>query len=266
MNSLGDADPPADRTPGTWHADPLGGKKERKWDGNAWTAEIRALTANADAPSRSVEQDSAKSSPPTKPKPPGPDGAAREDPFRRWVRSRPVWAVCIAVGVALIAGMGLGAAGQSSEINDKDSQIESLESQIAGLESDKSGLEQDVADANSQADQVMDQAKDVKAQAKAQAAAVKAQAAKVAAREEKVSAAEQTIKHNTFGDGVWQVGVDFDAGTYRSSAADCYWEKLSSAGGDFNDIISNGSGPNQTVTIDSPWFSSSYCGKWTKIG
>ena len=44
----------------------------------------------------------------------------------------------------------------------------------------------------------------------------------------------------------------------------CYWAKL---GGDVENILENGGfTKNQTVQIDSPFFETAGCGKWTKIG
>lgn len=284
MTSLGESAAPEDRTPGTWHPDPLGSGKERKWDGQAWSSEVRVSKAPPQAPPASPAVSAAApteqmgaASPPTVPSggsaptpptsnPPTANQPAGNDGFRKWVRERPVWAVVIAAGAACVIGMILGAIGQSSEISDKDQQIAALETKVDGLEENEEDLNGQLADAEAEVDEVVGKALDVKADAKAQAAKVKAQAAKVAAREAKVSAAEETIKQNSFGDGVWHVGVDFDPGIYRSTSGDCYWEKLSEPGGGFDAIIDNGSGPNQTVTIDSEWFSASYCGKWQKIG
>jgi hypothetical protein len=87
-------------------------------------------------------------------------------------------------------------------------------------------------------------------------------------REGDIRATEQRVARSTFGDGIWQVGVDIPPGLYRSAAGgDCYWAKLSNATGNFSSIITNGGfEANQTVQIDSAWFESSGCGEWTKIG
>lgn len=68
-------------------------------------------------------------------------------------------------------------------------------------------------------------------------------------------------------DGIWETDVDFAAGTYRSTAGEgCYWAKLADPSGEFESIIANGSGANQTVTIDSPWFETTGCGTWEPVG
>jgi hypothetical protein len=60
--------------------------------------------------------------------------------------------------------------------------------------------------------------------------------------------------------------VDFTPGTYRAPAGGgCYWALLGSA--DTEDIINNGGfNKNQTLTIDSPYFETSDCGTWQRLG
>lgn len=84
-------------------------------------------------------------------------------------------------------------------------------------------------------------------------------------RESNLVTAENEAARNTFTDGIWKVGTDINPGTYRSTARDCYWEKLTDPGGGLDSIITNGSGPNQTIAIDSAWFSANGCGAWQKV-
>jgi hypothetical protein len=81
-----------------------------------------------------------------------------------------------------------------------------------------------------------------------------------------LKAAERTLAQNTIPDGSWQLGRDYESGTYRApGGAGCYWALLGSA--DTADIINNGGfGQNQTITIDSPYFETSDCGEWVRIG
>ena len=66
----------------------------------------------------------------------------------------------------------------------------------------------------------------------------------------------------TFGDGMYQVGVDIFAGTYRTEGGTyCYWAKLGSWGTPNYIADHFGAGP-QTLVIDSPWFRSTGCGTW----
>jgi hypothetical protein len=65
-------------------------------------------------------------------------------------------------------------------------------------------------------------------------------------------------------DGTWLVGSEVKPGTYRSgNNPDCYWARL----GSNDDIIDNGLGPNQTVTIrrTDHAFETRGCGEWRPI-
>lgn len=223
--------PPKQGVP-SWHADPQKIAGERLWDGTKWTSETRGDPPKPEAPVS-----------------PSPSSQTPEGPVfkgggsvRGWIRNRPVLWVSITAFVALVIGIAVG--GDSTE---KDDRIASLEGQVASLEGE-------VEEAQAAESELAREAADLEKEKK-----------QVAQREKKVGQAERLQKRNTITDGIWKVGTDFDAGTYRSGDGDCYWAKLSSAGGDFDSIISNGNGSNQTVTIDSPWFESSGCGEWTKI-
>ncbi len=67
-------------------------------------------------------------------------------------------------------------------------------------------------------------------------------------------------------DGISLVGVDVQAGTYKSTSGDCYFARLSGTSNELDDIITNGNGAT-IVTIDpsDKAFESRYCGTWTKV-
>ena len=75
-------------------------------------------------------------------------------------------------------------------------------------------------------------------------------------------------KKNSVGEGVWVVGQDIEAGTYRATqpvSSSCYWE-ISTGQGGF-DIIDNdipGGGYPQVTLTDGQHFKLSSCGTWTK--
>lgn len=79
-----------------------------------------------------------------------------------------------------------------------------------------------------------------------------------------------TKSMTSFGQGTFIVGVDMLPGTYQSSSGSgCYWQRMSSFTGTFDDIIANDfvdSGP-VVVAIDPTdvGFKSSRCGTWTLI-
>jgi hypothetical protein len=73
---------------------------------------------------------------------------------------------------------------------------------------------------------------------------------------------------NSFRDGIWRVGKDIGAGTYRSRGGDgCYWARLRSFSGNLNAIIANAnpSGPT-VVTLKSTdkGFETSNCANWSR--
>lgn len=72
-----------------------------------------------------------------------------------------------------------------------------------------------------------------------------------------------------FNDGIFEVGKDIQAGTYRTrtGSSGCYYSRLSGFGGSFDEIISNENTDYPTVvtiaTTDKG-FKSSRCGTWTQ--
>lgn len=92
---------------------------------------------------------------------------------------------------------------------------------------------------------------------------------KVAAREKAVGKIEAEQLENSVEDGVWTVGSDIKAGTYRAKEAvgsDCYWAVVKT-GTNGSDIIDNGipGGGRPSVTVKKGQdFESSRCGTWVK--
>lgn len=92
---------------------------------------------------------------------------------------------------------------------------------------------------------------------------------KVAAREKAVGKIEAEQLENSVEDGIWTVGSDIKAGTYRAKEAvgsDCYWAVVKT-GTNGSDIIDNGipGGGRPSVTVKKGQdFESSRCGTWVK--
>lgn len=88
------------------------------------------------------------------------------------------------------------------------------------------------------------------------------------AREQALKAGETAKKANSIeGDGVYQVGVDIQPGTWRTpgSGQSCYWETTSKGG----DILGNDNvtGPTVVVVPASAFtFTTKRCGTWTRSG
>lgn len=78
-----------------------------------------------------------------------------------------------------------------------------------------------------------------------------------------------TTSQTSFGDGMFIIGTDIDAGTYKSTgASSCYYARLGGFSGQLGDIIANENTDSQAiVTIDAgdTGFKSSGCGTWTKM-
>jgi hypothetical protein len=73
-----------------------------------------------------------------------------------------------------------------------------------------------------------------------------------------------------FGDGTHRLGSGVAPGTYRSGATadSCYWERLSGFGGTLDEIIANGFGGPEIVTIEATdvGFESQRCVTWQPVG
>ncbi|KFI51735.1 hypothetical protein [Bifidobacterium biavatii] len=75
----------------------------------------------------------------------------------------------------------------------------------------------------------------------------------------------ETAKKSTVGSGVWQVGSDIEAGTYRANNSvpeGCYWE-ISSGGNIVDNDLPGGGYPQVTVS-DGQQLKLSRCGTWSK--
>ncbi|NUP38742.1 MAG: hypothetical protein HOY76_17425 [Streptomyces sp.] len=72
------------------------------------------------------------------------------------------------------------------------------------------------------------------------------------------------------GDGMYKVGTDIAAGTYKAKGGEnCYWERTKDALHDVDSIIANDNVTGQavvTVTSKDAYFKTSDCGTWTKTG
>ena len=83
-----------------------------------------------------------------------------------------------------------------------------------------------------------------------------------------IRAIEEGLKKNSFGDGVWEVGIDIQTGRYKAKdiaggPTGCYWAKLKE-----NEAVidnDNVSGPTSvTIKKNVFKFKSQGCGTWIK--
>lgn len=72
-----------------------------------------------------------------------------------------------------------------------------------------------------------------------------------------------------FGDGVWVVGMDISAGTWRAQPeGGCYWSRMTGFDGELGSVIANDlpSGPAIVEILASDvGFKTTGCGEWTKV-
>jgi hypothetical protein len=77
-----------------------------------------------------------------------------------------------------------------------------------------------------------------------------------------------TSSRTSFDDGVYIVGTDITAGTYKSAGeAGCYWARLSGFGDTNNQIIANDNTDTPaivTIAAKDKGFESKGCGTWTR--
>lgn len=188
--------------------------------------------------------------------------------IRGFIQDRPIVSLVIACVVGLLIGAGIGVASRDTEVTDLEDQVTSLETDLEDAEDAADAAEEEAADAEAALaplEEKVAKLNEQKDDLAAQEEELAEQAQDLSAREADVTAAEQTLESNTIPDGIWQLGRDYEAGTYRAEGGSgCYWALLGSA--DTSDIINNGGfSPNQTITIDSPYFETDGCGEWVKI-
>jgi multidrug efflux pump subunit AcrA (membrane-fusion protein) len=182
--------------------------------------------------------------------------AQRGSQFRR------IWFPSLLSAISLMAGYGLGFALRG------DSGVEELRAELTATRMDVENADAQTEAALARADAAEEELASRESEFVGLEAALEAREQQLEEEESDLREAEQRVASNTFGDGIWQVGVDFPAGLYRSpGGSDCYWALLSGANTGLDSIIQNGGfSANQTLQIDSPWFETSNCGEWTKIG
>lgn len=193
--------------------------------------------------------------------------------------------------VAFIAGLLLAgivgaalAASKSNEIDDLNADLASEQEARAAAEEDRDATaqraeaifdrrDQIVASARTQARRIVSDARAELAELNDKIGDKRSELArteqKLATVQASLDTAQEEKNLSSFGNGTWQANVDYLPGTYSApGGASCYWEKLQGpSGGGINNIIENGGfNKNQIVSVDSPYFSTSGCGTWTRTG
>jgi hypothetical protein len=190
-------------------------------------------------------------------------------PKKRTVRRR--WLTALAVIVAFVLGVTIGL------LPTDQSELEDAQATIATLREDLHAAEQEAADRLEELQAKQSELSAVREGDTGSAEEIERLEDRVAELESKLADAREEAKaaappkpgpKRTITDGLWKVGEEVAPGTYRSGGGgNCYWARLSGFSGDLDDIITNGIGKNQTVTIvaSDVGFESSGCGTWTRI-
>jgi hypothetical protein len=213
----------------------------------------------------------------------GPVPQSVEAVHASWPRRRRRGLVLSALALAGLLAGGIAGGFAGAAAADDQEQVDTLAERVTGLERElaetRAAADEEVAAARSEAAAARSEAEaDVaaenatrEAELAQRSAELDAREAEVAGREVAVTGLEQQAADGGLpGDGIYLVGTEVAPGTYRAeSPTDCYWERRSGLSGDFGDIITNGLGAGDaTVTIrgSDVAFSSSGCGRWTRIG
>ena len=211
---------------------------------------------------------------------------APEKTPKTWKRRKSVVAM-VGIGIACLA---IGGASGTSRAAEAEDRADDAEAAMAVAEERADVAEAVVGDAEERADTAESDAQEGAQETLAEGqagldtrsaeldgrsaeldgrqAALDQRDADLVAREQAVGIAEADAEANSFGNGVFAVGTDIQPGRYHTDGGSgmCYYAFL---GADGIDIIDNqivdGGGP-ATVVIDSPFFESSDCGTWTKVG
>lgn len=160
-----------------------------------------------------------------------------------WRRS---WVLALAglvVGAGLGAGIGVAASPGADPEDSPAYRSLAAEKKQLGIELDA------VRGPLAELSQRKRELDDLEAELDQRLAEVNALEQNVEKRERAVTRTENTIERGTLRDGVYEVGADIKAGTYKTKGGpDCYWERTRGAGGD---IIANhfGNGP-AVVTVN----------------
>lgn len=148
----------------------------------------------------------------------------------------------------------------SSDLDAAESDLQAAEDEIDSIEGDLPARERALEKAQAKLEDAQ------KALGK-RIGLVTAQERAVVRRERAVGIVERRIEANTIsGDGVYEVGVDIKAGTYKSSGANgmCYYASNGDANG--SNILSNniveGGAPAVATVAAGTFFETSGCGDW----
>jgi hypothetical protein len=246
------------QTPAGWY--PTDDQHDRYWTGTQWSEHVRPRgTVPADQHASRLA---------------GPVAGQPSRPSAKPAWYRRGWVIGVA---AFLVGVTLGAASAGSadpttteeyqalsqDLDDTRGQLASARDELASIQDE---LKDVVGDLPAREDAVKDAEAAVEKRESAVAdaeAKVRVAGRAVARREKAVGLVETEIANNTVSDGIYEVGTDIKAGTYKTSGAPgCYYAVLSSP--DTWDIVTNNNidGPGILTVSDGQFLEISGCADW----
>jgi hypothetical protein len=225
-------------TPAGWYPDNTHEGQLRYWDGHSWTSDHKPASGLATA---------------TAPQPaPVPAAPARSGtgPSAKPVWYRRTWVVAVA---AVILGVAIGSAAAGSNDVKADPAYKKMADELAGAQRDVTSAK----DAQAKAEAAVGDLPSREATLKKSQAQLKADQGKLDQRATAVASSEQAVHRrelavglverriaaNTISDGLYEVGTDIKAGTYKTTGASgCYYAVLGSSntGNILNNSFNNG--------------------------
>lgn len=197
----------------------------------------------------------------------------------------------IALVLALVFSFGASRSGLTAELATAQTERDDAESELDDLRSELSDANRALEQRERRVESLEQRVSNLRAELReidtAQLAIVQAEAAereaeRVAAEKEAEAeaerqaaaeqAAEEAREARTVRNGVHQVGVDIEPGTYRTSGPSrsdipmCYYARLRNNSGEFGAIISNNvvEGPAVVTVKSGEYFESSSCSGWVR--
>lgn len=181
---------------------------------------------------------------------------------------RRTWVIAVITG---LLGIGIGAASSGSPEVTQSAEYKSVAKQRDDARADLASKDDELAKAQADLKSIAGDlpereaaATKKEAELSSREADVKAREAAVKKRENAVSKTEQLIEDNTLpGDGLYEVGSDIKAGTYKTKGAPgCYYAILNSS--DTSDIADNNNtdGPATVSVRNGQFLELSGCDDW----
>ncbi|MEU2199537.1 hypothetical protein [Isoptericola sp. NPDC019482] len=197
---------------------------------------------------------------------------ARPRPLSRWLREHRA-AVALGTAATLLVAY---AAGATVVAVDRSDEARAAQAQVADTSGELGSTRDELDFALARAEAAEGRMEDAEAAATTRQAELDERESgldqreqDVTDREKAVSKTEQKIEERRINEGVWTVGTDVEAGTYRTTesvAGDCYWA-IYRSGTNQDDIVQNDivTGGRPSVTLrDGQDFETNRCGTWDK--